>query len=154
MWLPRDERRLLSYYYHRINKVNGEKSFDLKELVQALICKNIKELQQHEKEKRDKDIEEQVKDYINEKDRVSTANKALQSRGLIEQIVYSGGKVRRITLNLEGYDLGKKYRSLWLFIKLWYAEYIRNHPICVIVSFVSGILITLLSQWLLSKIIK
>jgi len=59
-----------------------------------------------------------------------------------------------VSLNIEGYDLGRKYCSSWLFIKLWYAEYIKNHPICLIVSFVSGILITLLSQWLLSKIIK
>jgi len=56
MWLPKDERRLLLYYYRGINKVNGEESLDLKELVQSLFCKNIKELQLHEKEKRDKDI--------------------------------------------------------------------------------------------------
>ena len=83
MWLPKDERRLLLYYYHRINKVDGEESFDLEELIQSLICKNIKELRQHDKERPDKNIEEQVRDYINEKDRVAAANGALQRRGLI-----------------------------------------------------------------------
>ena len=139
MWLPKDERRLLLYYYRGINKVNGEESLDLKELVQSLFCKNIKELQLHEKEKRDKDIEEQVKDYIDEKNRVAAANEALKRRGLIEQIIHSGGKVRRITLNLEGYDLGRKYSSWWDSSGLWFADY-REHWIWLIVSFFGGVL--------------
>lgn len=148
MWLPRDERRLLWYYYHRINKVDGEESFDLGELTESLICRSLKELRQRERERCDKDGAEQARDYVNERDRVNVANRALQKRGLIELVQYSGVReVKRITLNLEGYDLGRKYSSWWDCTGLWFKEY-KNHWIWIIVSFLGGVIGALRVSWL------
>ncbi len=55
-----------------------------------------------------------------------------------------------ITLTLEGYDLGKKYDSPWFSIKLWYEEYIKNHPVWLIGSFLGGVITGLLVNWLSS----
>jgi len=148
MWLPKDERKLLRFYYHRINKVDGEESFDSRELVQSLICNNVRELRQREKERRDKDGAEQVRNYLYERNRVSAANKALRKRGLIELVEYSGEReVKRITLKLGGYDLGRKYSSWWDRSGLWFAEY-RNHWVWIVGSFFGGIASTLFVQWL------
>ena len=57
-----------------------------------------------------------------------------------------------VSLTMEGHDLGRKYNCWWLRSNLWYAEYIKNHWIWVIISFFGGILSTLLLQWL-SKVI-
>jgi hypothetical protein len=148
MWLPKDERRLLWYYYHRINKVGGEESFDLRELTEFLVCKNLKELRCRKKERRDKDGAELARDYLNEQNRVNIANKALQERGLIRLTEYPGPReVKRITLNLEGYDLGRLYSSWWTYSGLWFREY-KDHWIWIIVSFLGGVIGALLINWL------
>ena len=36
MWLPKDERRLLSYYYRRINKVGTAQNLEISESIKAL----------------------------------------------------------------------------------------------------------------------
>ena len=36
MWLPKDERKLLSYYYRQINKVGTGQEFELMDLIRAL----------------------------------------------------------------------------------------------------------------------
>jgi hypothetical protein len=77
---------------------------------------------------------------------VVTANRVLSDRKLVRY--REAGEAIEISLSVEGYDLGRKYNCWWLWIKLWYAEYIKNHPICVIASFFSGIFATLLVQWL------
>ena len=140
MWLPKDERKLLSLYYKEIGEPEKEDFIDENDLIKTLSPKcGTQGI-------------EGVPEYSKSKFRLSTANKILSERKLIKY--REAGDSVEVSLSIEGYDLGRKYRSLWLLIKLWYAEYIRNHPLCVIVSFVSGIFVTLLSQWLLSKIIK
>jgi len=36
MWLPKDERKLLSYYYRQINKVETDQKFEIIDLIKAL----------------------------------------------------------------------------------------------------------------------
>ena len=36
MWLPKDERKLLSYYYRQINTVETDQRFEIRELIKAL----------------------------------------------------------------------------------------------------------------------
>ncbi len=54
----------------------------------------------------------------------------------------------RISLTAEGINLAQKYTSWWSRSNLWYAEYIKNHWIWIIVSFLSGLLGGLLINWL------
>jgi len=53
-----------------------------------------------------------------------------------------------VTLTQKGIDLGQIYNSWWLRIKLWYAEYIKDHPIWLIISFIGGVITGLLINWL------
>jgi hypothetical protein len=58
----------------------------------------------------------------------------------------------RVSLTPDGLHLGQVYNSWWLWIKLWYDEYIKNHPIWLIVScivgYIAGIISVLLVNWL------
>jgi hypothetical protein len=36
MWLPKDERTLLSYHYRQINRVETGQKFEIRELIKAL----------------------------------------------------------------------------------------------------------------------
>lgn len=60
----------------------------------------------------------------------------------------------RISLTPEGIRLGQIYNSWWLRTNLWYVEHIRNHWIWIVISFLSGIVATLLTQWLSKAIIR
>lgn len=58
-----------------------------------------------------------------------------------------------VELTQEAINLGRKYSSWWFRSNLWYAEYIKNTWIWLVVSFVSGIIATLLAQLLLRVIV-
>jgi hypothetical protein len=155
MWLPKDERRLLFYWYLAIGRMDQEESFELRELVHCLICKDIKELIERRQKKKSKptNIVQAVDEYIDERNRVEVAITALQQRGLIILKEYSGElQIKSVCLTLQGFDLGKKYSSWWTRSGLWFAEY-KNHWIWLIGSFVSGIFATLFVLWL-SKVLK
>lgn len=131
MWLPKDERTLLAFCCTKISR--GEAPFNLahKELAAELRNKGI----------------EADKQLVHE-----TLFK-LQNRNLLRWESCTDGNSVRITLDQQGYDLGRKYRSWWSRSNLWYAEYIKNHWIWVIGGFVFGIISTLFVQWL-SKVLK
>ena len=128
MWLPKDERKMLIQYYGRLHEsgVQTRTRFFLSELVECLSGNDMR-------------------------NRVKVASKTLQQRNLLA-FLDDRGDALSVQLSLEGYDLGREYCSLWLLIKLWYLEYIKNHPIWVIISFLGGVFATLLVQWL-SKVI-
>ena len=87
-----------------------------------------------------------VPEYAKSKFRVATANKVLSKRKLIQY--REAGKSIEVSLTMEGHDLGRKYDCWWSRSNLWYAEYIKHHWICVVGSFLSGVLAMLLAQWL------
>jgi hypothetical protein len=87
-----------------------------------------------------------VPEYAKSKSRVANANKILSERNLIQY--REAGDSIEISLTMKGYDLGRKYNCWWLRSNLWYAEYIKHHWICIVGSFLGGILATLLVQWL------
>ena len=37
MWLPKDERKLLSYYYRQIKTVEIVQKFEIRDLIKALV---------------------------------------------------------------------------------------------------------------------
>jgi hypothetical protein len=76
----------------------------------------------------------------------------LGNRGLITLDIAASRLI--VTLTPEGIRLGQKYNSWWLSSNLWYAEYIKNHWIWLIVSFLGGVIITQLINWLLVYLLK
>jgi hypothetical protein len=70
----------------------------------------------------------------------------LRERGLIETDVLAGKKL--VSLTSEGFCLGQKYNSWWSRSNLWYSEYIKNHWIWLILSFLGGVISGLLIKWL------
>lgn len=131
MWLPKNERKLLAYYFREIGKHDESRTFGDNNDMKALGWNERKSNADYDKL------------YI---DRVWVADDTLEKRG------YIGGLNRDImqktlSLTLEGYDLGRKYNSWWIRSGLWFAEY-KYHWIWVIVSFLGGIIGALLVNWL------
>ncbi len=158
MWLPKYERKLLRYYYLKINKVETEQFFELKDLSKALGKKDTPKLQRTKRET--------ILDTYNEAEKV---NNLLSQRGLITWKNLDPASISvlqifpktsedfslpentninlRITLTIEGYDLGKKYNSWWTRTGLWFAEY-KDHWFWLIISFLGGIIGALVVNWL------
>ena len=126
MWLPKDERKLLVHYYTELSDVESRTRFYMSALEKLLKGPNPRE-------------------------RAKTASKILGRRNLIA-FFHNHGDALTVQLSLEGHDLGRKYSSWWLRSNLWYAEYIKNHWIWLIGSFIAGIIATSIAQWL-SKVI-
>lgn len=111
MWLQKNERKTLAFYYQ--NFLAGMSSFPCKE-----------------------PMDERV-------------DRRLRDHGLIVTDIVNGPHAHmRVSLTPEGIRLGQIYNSWWLRSNLWYAEYIKNHWIWIIVSFLAGILGGVLVNWL------
>ena len=121
MWLPKDERKLLSQYYHELGQVGIRGRLFLSKLAKCL----------------------GGTDKINQ---VIIASETLDRRKLIILMPRQGDDIT-LELTLEGYDLGRKYSSWWTRSGLWFAEY-KHHWIWLIVSFLGGIIGGLLINWL------
>jgi hypothetical protein len=70
----------------------------------------------------------------------------LHERALIEYHERGTGQYE-VRILLAGWDLGDKYMSWWSRGGLWFREY-KDHWVWLIVSFLGGVLGTLLVQWL------
>ncbi len=133
MWLPKDERRLIRYYYNEISKINDAqmcKIFTLEDLTKALGKKERPQAQ---------------KTLIEDYSEVEALNTLLSKRGLITWEEYKAdGNVKltislyadstdnphlnrtlkyQITLTIAGSDLGKKYSSKLSTFYLWCEEH-------------------------------
>jgi len=156
MWLPKDERRLLSYYYRRINTAGIKRKFEIRELINAL-KKNPFGTPKTEREI-----------MIETFDILENLNNLLSQRKLITWEPFDSGAIGHarlldhpdsqqffentqvyflVTLTLEGYDLGRKYNSWLTRSGLWFAEY-KDHWFWLILSFLGGIIGALIVNWL------
>ncbi|HCO94518.1 MAG TPA: hypothetical protein DIU00_11295 [Phycisphaerales bacterium] len=138
MWLPKDERKTLSFYYQEITDTGAGSIQQSSDNPIAL----INYLSNETKSAKGNQITSQ---------NIKQINRRLRNLGLIN-IKDIGARGRRIELTPEGLQLGQRFNSWWLRSNLWYTEFIKNHWIWVIISFLGGIIATLLVQWL-SKII-
>jgi len=155
MWLSRNERKLLSYYYRQINTVETDQRFEIRNLIKAL---GKKEQSGPSKTKR-----EIILDTYNTLENV---NNLLSQRGLItwenlnadnisaaysfdhptSQELFENTKVNLcITLTIKGYDLGRKYSFKLHTFLLLCNEYKVWIIIGLIISFV-GVLIAILKD--------
>jgi len=145
MWLPKDERRLLAYYFVKIKAPGRTERFNYVELgkrLQSIFVKLLEWL--------GGDYAKNFKRFMNYSDRIKIANDALNQRGFIILIPHQHDSgVIIVELNVKGYDLGRKYSWWWTRTGLLFAEY-RHHWIVVILSYIAGI-ITMLLVNLLTK---
>jgi hypothetical protein len=125
MWLPKDERRLLTYYYKELKQPGVKGRFFLNDLTKCL----GKQIDTH--------------------NRARITNQMLDKRRLINLMPPQGDAVT-LSLTLTSCDLGRKYKSPWVRSGLWFAEY-KDHWFWLVVSFLGGIIGALLVNWL-SKI--
>jgi hypothetical protein len=157
MWLPKNERKLLSYYYRKINNVETSQYFEMKDLIKAFGEDLFKPSKLN--------IEMILLTYK----LFENINNLLTQRGLIKWEILNPISIStlqdlpktsevlgwtestnvnfRITLTLEGYDLGRKYSSWLTRSGLWFAEY-KDHWFWLIVSFIGGIIGALTVNWL------
>lgn len=76
---------------------------------------------------------------------IESTNKRMQERGLLKYRE-CGPRYYTIKLKLTGWDLGNKYNCWPIRTGLWFAEY-KYHWIWVIISFLTGVISTLLINW-------
>jgi len=155
MWLPKYERKLLSYYYRKINKVEASQYFNMEDLIKALgelkppnfsiemILRTYKLL-------------ENTNDLLSQRGLIKLENPSPSSISVLQELP----KISKalgwtdiadikfcITLTLEGYDLGRKYNSWLPRSGLWFAEY-KDHWFWLILGFLGGIIGALIVNWL------
>jgi hypothetical protein len=131
IWLPKDERKLLKYYYGEEKERGETLRFPMHKLAEVLGFKGNNESAL------------KAGEYPN---RVLNTNIDLKDRGLINYFSYEHPKID-VKLTRKGRDLGRKYSSKWIRSGLWFAEY-KHHWIWLIVSFLGGIIGALLVNWL------
>jgi hypothetical protein len=151
MWLPKDERRLLTGFWHLIGDIDEEKRYRQGQLIRLLSggesWKSV-----HENGHSDSsagnpvdpnDMEQtkrQMKTLIDMLHRVDSANRRLAERGYI--IIgkhQTADDVRIIRLTIYGFDLGRRYGNWWDSTGIWFETY-RNHWIWLLVGFLGGII--------------
>jgi len=139
MWLPKDERRLLSFLYSgMIRRSPGDiLRFDVMGFMRALGYESRRAGTQGQCDNNP---------FIW---RVWTALENLVERKLIQNTGTGGLREidYQVRLALSGYDLGRKYNSRLIQSGLWFAEY-KDHWFWLIISFVGGIIGALLVNWL------
>ena len=128
-WIPILTTLLVKYRARRIKAYGDTKKFFNKEDESAA------------------PLEKEVKTCINLEKRLQISNAALERRKLIEVQPHAHPGVSGITLTIDGYDLGRKYRSCLISSGLWFAEY-KYHWFWLIVSFLGGIVGALTVNWL------
>ena len=131
IWLPKDERKLLKYYYGEEEERGETLRFSMHKLADVLGFKGNNESAL------------KAGEYPN---RVLNTNNNLKERGLINYFNYEHPNID-VKLSLKGWDLGRKYNSCLIKSGLWFAEY-KHHWIWLIVSFLGGIIGALLVNWL------
>lgn len=157
MWLPKDERKLLSHYCRQINKVGTSQNFEITELIKVI----RKEQTIPSKTKREiildnYDTLENVNNRLSQRDLITWKNLDPTSINTLRELpktsevlgwTESTNVNLRITLTIAGYDLGRKYNSWLTKSGLWFAEY-KDHWFWLIVSFMGGVIGALIVNWL------
>lgn len=167
MWLPKDERKLLTAYYVKIHSEKGledvakEKWYQVSDLINILRSPNLKKAAKKLPDQSVSDairsnsqdecniekLKKEIKDYLHYETKVNVANSKLERRGLITIRDVRQKSWRGISLNIHGYDLGEKYSCWFTRTGVAYQEY-KKHWIWVVVGFLLGILATLIVSWL------
>ena len=110
MWLKKDERKTLSFYYQKITDTGARSIQQSSDKPTGL----IKHLSNKTKSAKGHEITSQT---------IKQINRLLESRGLIK-IQNIDARARRIELTPEGLQLGQRFNSKTGTIAIWCTEYI------------------------------
>ncbi|MBA7690936.1 hypothetical protein ES703_99472 [subsurface metagenome] len=119
MWLPKDERKVLAYYYKELHK-SGVKTRG-----QIFLSKLEKCLSKN-----------------NKRNRVKIASKMLKQRDLLD-FFNDQNEAVTVQLSLEGYDLGRKYSKKRGMLWIWCNEY-KLWVILTVITGLIGLIVTIL----------
>jgi hypothetical protein len=133
MWLPKYQRKLLAFYYHKNPSGSGTYSVDDLNSLDLLI---------HFSNRKNPDKDPQITAQT-----VEQINIALKNRGLIKLDIIPVAALFMVSLTPEGMRLGQKYNSWWASSGLWFAEY-KDHWFWLILSFLGGIIGAIFVNWL------
>lgn len=136
MWIPKDERRLLVGYYRSIHAVGSEREYGTSEFAEFLYCQTNSGVLA-------KDIEQAADVLV----RCQKANKVLSERGLIICTTPHSSPDVRVSLTVEGYDLGWRYSHRLGWINVFLQEY---RWIGLIIAAIGGAVIVKAVEWLWS----
>ena len=150
MWLPKDERTLLKYYYSKLgDKYNGYLNLDKEVLIASM--KILNSYPEHDGDMR---VEPEIMKspaYV----KVSDTHRHLEDRGLLN-LAISGKKrnlpsgrnvidrILRVSSTTEGYDLARKYNHWFTRWGLWWHEH-KVNPIWLIIGFVITVVVSYIS---------
>ena len=150
MWLPKDERRLLTGYYHAIGTIDHDAVYHLSSLGPALNTYRPCKLHQcgDEPESPIPEGRDRINEFLNAHVDVITrsrcANERLAARGLIQITNQAdSSNVIVVSLTVAGYDLGRRYASGWDRTGLCFAEY-KDHWITLVVSILAAVVTSLI----------
>jgi len=144
MWLPKEERELLAYYYRKLKEPNLRHTFkEPYELIDAI-----------EYFRRTRHIVRKIKFWLRDKrfiarkvykeprlDKESAANERLHRRGLIRLEIDLMDI--HVELTLQGWDIGRKYSNLLIRFGLWFAEY-KDCGLGMVIGAILGIVGTVI----------
>ncbi len=160
MWLPKDERRLLKGYFILVGDIEKFHVYEEADLVRLLSWKSKPELIKEYGKGCDDSPEDNTDDSFDIEafeadvqqtirgiERVTKANKLLESRELIKAKRHNTLEdVVLISLTTEGLDLGRSYNNLLLWSGLWFDAYKKHWLIASILA-----LLAILIAWIKSK---
>jgi hypothetical protein len=159
MWLPKDERRLLQGYYANIGQYDRDKCFHNSAwgpVINSIFIKynanRVKtcgeDAQVAQVGTNNAALIKKMAQILKDEKVITETNKILEARGLIRlRGDQTTNSIIGIMLTLNGYDLGRKYNSWFTRTGLLFAEY-KHHWFWLIVSFLGGIIGTLIVNWL------
>ena len=128
MWIPKDERLLLVGYYHSIHAVGSEKEYGTGEFAEFLHCQTNSEV-----------LAEDIEQAADVLTRSQKANRGLSARGFITCTPLQPETSVKVSLTVEGYDLGCRYSHWPRWIGLCLNEY---RWIALIIGAIGGAVIT------------
>ena len=123
MWLPKDERKLLTYYFRKLDRPKDFRTCRDLELMEVLGYNRTSTGQA------------QDRPFIT---RVWDANYKLHQRGLAHVDREKTRMTVTVSLTPEGWDLGEKYNNWFDRSGLWWKEY-KGHWIWHVVGFFAGL---------------
>ncbi len=156
MWLPKDERKLLLGYYINIGNPNEWKWFVTTDWYPVMTSWGWRRVKRAARKVKDYDARSKTpyeNQFNTDMTRINTVNRKLELRNLIKVKDHNEPPVKGISLTIEGYDLGRKYRSRLKRSGLWFAEY-KDHWFWLILGFLGGIIGALIVNWLSSLFTK
>ena len=153
MWLPADERQILTGLYYNIQDVDKQAAYYASILARLFktspLCRwfrsytktTIPEYGDGDPDSKPltgSNWSDQLEAYFVNEQRVCKATKQLVLHGLVKETQgYGGAKVLTLELTASGYDLGRRYANWFDRTGLAFREY-KDHWFWLIVAFVGG----------------